>query len=401
MNRSTERPERGQSESDHPIPFARASIDDREEKAVLRVLRSGWLTTASESQAFEREFGAAVGARHAIAVSSGTAGLHLALEALGVTRGDRVVTTPYTFAASAEVIRYLDADPLFVDVREDDLNLNPDDLQRVLRDSSNVTAVIPVHIGGHSCRMDEIAEHCAGAHVPVVEDAAHAFPGTFAGRSLGTIGEVGVFSFYATKTLTTGEGGMIVTDDDALARRMSLMRLHGIDRDVWDRYRSSRPSWEYQVVEAGYKYNMPDILAAIGRVQLEKSTSFTHRRREIARAYLQGLADRDYLRLPIDSNDSSWHLFIIRIDPGRLAIDRDEFIRRLADCGVGTSVHYIPLHVMPYYRDRYGLRAEDFPVSLKAYQTAISLPIYPGLHEESVQRVIRELLRIGDDALRH
>ena len=400
MNRSTERPQRGLSEPHHAIPFARPSIDEREEAAVLRVLRSGWLTTASECQAFEREFSAAVGAQHAIAVNSGTAGLHLALEAFGVSRGDRVVTTPYTFTASAEVIRYLDADPLFVDVREDDLNLDPDELHRVLRDDPGITAVIPVHIGGHSCRMDEITEHCARAGARVVEDAAHAFPGTFAGRPLGTIGEAGVFSFYATKTLTTGEGGMIVTDDDALARRMSIMRLHGIDREVWDRYTSSRPSWEYQVVEAGYKYNMPDILAAIGRVQLEKSASSTRRRREIAGAYLSGLTGRDYLRLPNASNESSWHLFIIRIDPERLTIDRDEFIRRLAECGIGTSVHYIPLHVMPYYRDRYGLRAEDFPVSLKAYQTAISLPIYPGLHEESVQRVIREVIRIGDDTLR-
>ena len=400
MNRSTERPERGPSEANHAIPFARAAIDEREEAAVLRVLRSGWLTTASECKAFEREFGAAVGARHAITVNSGPAGLHLALEAIGVSRGDRVVTTPYTFTASAEVIRYLDADPLFVDVREDDLNLDPNELARALRDNSNVTAAIPVHIGGHSCRMDEITQHCAGAGVRVVEDAAHAFPGTFAGQPLGTIGEAGVYSFYATKTLTTGEGGMIVTNDDALARRMTMMRLHGIDREVWDRYTSSRPNWEYQVVEAGYKYNMPDILAAIGRVQLEKAASFAHRRREIARAYFRGFAKRDYLRLPIDSSESSWHLFIIRIDPDRLTIDRDEFIRRLADCGIGTSVHYIPLHVMPYYRDRYGLRAEDFPVSLKAYQTAISLPIYPGLHEESVQRVIHEVIRIGDDALR-
>ncbi|MEE8440550.1 MAG: DegT/DnrJ/EryC1/StrS family aminotransferase, partial [Spirochaetia bacterium] len=276
MSRSTDRPERGPAETDSPIPFARPAFDEREETAVLRVLRSGWLTTASECRAFEREFAAAVGVRHAIAVNSGTAGLHLALEAIGVSRSDRVVTTPYTFTASAEVIRYLDADPLFVDVREDDLNLDPDELNRVLRAGSNVTAAIPVHIGGHSCRMDEITEHCARAGVPVVEDAAHAFPGTFAGRPLGTIGEAGVYSFYATKTLTTGEGGMIVTEDDALARRMSIMRLHGIDREVWDRYTSSRPSWEYQVVEAGYKYNMPDILAAIGRVQLEKSASFTH-----------------------------------------------------------------------------------------------------------------------------
>ena len=400
MIRNTESATNGASETDRSIPFARPSIDDREEEAVLRVLRSGWLTTASECQAFEREFAAAVNTRHAIAVNSGTSGLHLALEAFGVSRGDQVVTTPYTFTASAEVIRYLDANPVFVDVREDDLNLNPDELERALGDNPKITAAIPVHIGGHPCRMDRITESCARHGVRVVEDAAHGFPGTFGGQALGTIGEAGVFSFYATKTLTTGEGGMIVTDDDALAHRMSVMRLHGIDREVWDRYTSTRPSWEYQVVEAGYKYNLPDILAAIGRVQLEKSAGLAERRRGIAAAYRWGLAQRDYLRLPVDSDESSWHLFIVRIDPDRLTIDRDEFIRRLADCGIGTSVHYIPLHIMPYYRDRYGLRPDDFPVSLRAYQRAISLPIYPGLHEESVQRIVREVIRIGDDALR-
>jgi dTDP-4-amino-4,6-dideoxygalactose transaminase len=400
MNRNTEPAPNGSASPGRKIPFARPSIDEREEEAVLRVLRSGWLTTASECLAFEREFASAVGTRHAVAVNSGTAGLHLALEAMGVSPGDRVVTTPYTFTASAEVIRYLDADPLFVDIREDDLNLDPDEVDSALRHDPKISAAVPVHVGGHACAMDQIVESCAHNGVRIVEDAAHAFPGTSGGRALGTIGDAGVFSFYATKTLTTGEGGMIVTDDDALARRVSVMRLHGIDREVWDRYTSTRPSWEYQVVEAGYKYNMPDILAAIGRVQLEKSIEMNERRRAIAAAYHRGFADRDYLRLPVESRESSWHLFVIRIDPDRLMIDRDEFIRRLADCGIGTSVHYIPLHIMPYYRDRYGLRPEDFPVSLQAYQRAISLPIYPGLHEESVQDIIHEVIRIGDDALR-
>lgn len=389
------------SQPHEPIPFARPDIDEREEAAVLRVLRSGWLTTAGECRAFEAEFRDAVGVRHAIAVNSGTAGLHLALEAVGIRRGDRVVTTPYTFTSTAQVVRYLDADPVFVDIRDDDLTIDPGLVDGALNADERVRAVIPVHVGGHSCQMDEITERCAARDVSVIEDAAHAFPGVFAGRPLGTIGRVGVYSFYATKTLTTAEGGMIVTDDANLAHRMSIMRLHGIDREVWDRYTSDRASWEYQVVEAGYKYNLPDILAAIGRVQLRKATGTTQRRRAIASAYRAALETRDYLRLPPPSAESSWHLFVVRIRPERLTIDRNEFIRKLAAKGIGTSVHYIPLHIMPYYRDRYGLRAEDFPISLNAYKTAISLPIYPGLTDSLVHRIISEVIGIGDAALRH
>lgn len=380
------------------IPFAKPSLDAAEEKAVLRVLRSGWLTTASETLAFEKEFARAVGSGHAIAVNSGTAGLHLALDAVDVKPGELVATTPYTFTSSAEVVRYMNADPLFVDVRESDLNIDPDQLQSAIKQHPNISAAIPVHLGGHACAMDEILPMCEARGIPVVEDAAHAFPGTLNGRALGTIGAAGVYSFYATKTLTTGEGGMIVTDDDRLAERMSVMRLHGIDREVWNRYTSTKPSWQYEIVDAGYKYNLPDILAAIGRVQLKKAESFLRRRREIVHAYLRGLQDHDYLRLPEDVEGSSWHLFIVRLRPEKLRIDRDEFIERLAAAGIGTSVHYIPLHLMPYYRKRYDLRPDDFPVSLRAYQSAMSLPVYPGLSDESVARVIREVTRIGDAA---
>jgi dTDP-4-amino-4,6-dideoxygalactose transaminase len=209
-----------------------------------------------------------------------------------------------------------------------------------------------------------------------------------------------VFSFYATKPITTGEGGMVVTDDDEVARRISVMRLHGIDRDAWDRYRSTKPAWEYAVVEAGYKYNMPDLLAAIGRVQLAKSESFLERRRSIARTYSDHLRDLDYLRLPPRCDQSSWHLYVIRLRSGRLTIGRNEFIQRLSNAGIGTSVHFIPLHTMPYYADRYGLRAEDFPVSLAAYQAAISLPIYPTLTDEQVARVVTAIRETGDSALR-
>lgn len=398
--------------TDDRIPFHRPSLGHEEEQAALRVLRSGWLTTAGEARAFEEEFAAVTEARHAISVSSATAGLHLALEAVGVRPDDRVVTTPYTFTSSAEVIRYLGADPLFVDVREDDLNIDPTLVARAIETAGraragrspadaggSVRAILPVHIGGHPCAIEQLCEIGETAAVAVVEDAAHAFPAERSGRALGTWGACGVYSFYATKTITTGEGGMVVTDDAGLAERMSVMRLHGIDREVWDRYTSTRPSWQYSVVEAGFKYNMPDLLAAIGRVQLTKARRFLDERRTIARRYHELLGGRDYFTLPLESGESSWHLYPIRLRLERLTIDRDEFIARLAEAGVATSVHYIPLHIMPYYRERYGLNPEDFPVSWEAYRRAISLPIYPGLSEEAVARVAEAVLAIGDGAL--
>jgi dTDP-4-amino-4,6-dideoxygalactose transaminase len=397
------------STGDH-IPFHRPSVGVEEEQAVIRVLRSGWLTTAGEARAFEREFAAAVRSEHAIAVNSATAGLHLALEAVGVKAGGRVITTPYTFTSSAEVIRYLGADPLFVDIRPDDLNIDPTAIEEALdrkrrgatstsEDDEPVEAIIPVHIGGQPCEMDTICELAHDAGIPVVEDAAHAFPASYGGKALGTWGECGVFSFYATKTITTGEGGMVVTDDPDLARRMSVMRLHGIDREVWDRYTARSPSWHYQVVEAGFKYNLPDLLAAIGRVQLARADSFLARRREIASAYRAMLGELHYLALPPECETGSWHLFVVRLETDRLSIGRDEFIERLAERGIGTSVHYIPLHLMPYYRDRYRLKPTDFPVSLDAYSRAVSLPIYPELTDEQVARIADAVRAVGDGAL--
>ena len=377
------------------IPFHRPTVGLEEEQAVVRVLRSGWLTTAREAKAFEDEFAEATGARHALAVSSATAGLHLAIEAAGVRPGDKVITTPYTFTSSAEVIRYLGADPLFVDVREDDLNIDPNLVEQAVT-GDRVRAVMPVHIGGHPAQMRRIMESANEAGVAVIEDAAHAFPGTCEGRSTGTWGTAGVYSFYATKTITTGEGGMIVTNDDALAKRMSVMRLHGIDREVWDRYTSERPSWQYDVVDAGYKYNLPDLLAAIGRVQLQRADQFASERRSIARGYTESLGSLDFLECPPDSDESSWHLYIVRLRLDRLTISRDEFIGHLSERGISTSVHYIPLHLMRYYRERYDLKPVDFPVSSRAYERVLSLPIYPGLSPEDVERITAAVRHIGE-----
>lgn len=383
------------------IPFSRPTLGGEEEIAVIDVMRSGWLTTGRVTLAFESEFAGAVGTRHALAVSSATAGLHLALEAVGVGPGDRVALSPYTFTASAEVIRYLGADPVFVDIDERSLNIDTDRLRAVCHDNPNVRAIMPVHIGGRSCRMDAIMDVAAeagkrhGHAVAVVEDAAHAYPGNDGDRMVGTVGSAGVYSFYANKTMTTGEGGMVVTDSDELAARVSTMRLHGIDRPAWDRYTAHHPAWRYDVVEAGFKYNMSDLLAAIGRVQLNKAASMCDRRRAIARRYLDAFAALPFLRLPDPDPNGSWHLFILRLADGHLSINRDQYISELSARGVGTSVHYVPLHIMTYYRDRYGLNPDDYPVSLRCYQSALSLPIYPGLTDNEVERVITAVIEVG------
>ncbi|HUX12372.1 MAG TPA: DegT/DnrJ/EryC1/StrS family aminotransferase, partial [Spirochaetia bacterium] len=322
------------------IPFAKPSIGPREEDAVMRVLRSGWLTTGAETRSFEEEFRSAVGAKHALAVNSATAGLHLAVDAAGIGAGDRVAMSPYTFASTAEVVRYVGADPLFVDIARDSYNVDANRLADALGREGRIRAVIPVHIAGDPCDMDRIIALAREYKLPVIEDAAHGFPAKSGDRILGTLGAVGVYSFYATKTITTGEGGMIVTDDDGLARRMSTMRLHGIDREIWDRYSTRGASWRYEVVEPGYKYNMTDIAAAMGRVQLARTDEFHRRRIAIATRYDDAFAGRDYLRLPPRHDDHSWHLYIIRVVSDRLSISRDEFIEELAEAGIGTSVHF-------------------------------------------------------------
>lgn len=383
-----------------PIPFARPSIGAEEEAGVLAVLRSGWLTTGPVTARFEEAFAQAVGTPHALALNSATAGLHLALESLGTGPGSLVLTTPYTFTATAEVVRYLGADVRFVDVEEGTANLDPRRLEAALaeaaREGRRLAAVVPVHVGGRSCDMEAIGAAADRRGVPVVEDCAHAFPVVHRGRMLGTWGAAGVFSFYATKTITTGEGGMVVTRRDDLARRIRVMRLHGIDRDVWNRYTAANGSWRYDVVEPGYKYNLTDLASAIGLAQLAKAETFLHLRRRVARAYLAGLGGCDFLDLPEDAEDNGWHLFIVRLRAGSLSIDRDRFVAELQQRGIGTSVHFIPLHLMSYWRRRYGLKPEDFPVALRLYRAAVSLPLYPSLTDEEIERVVAAVRATGE-----
>lgn len=381
-----------------PIPFARPSLGREEEEAVIAVMRTGWLTTGEVAARFEEEFARFAGCRHALALCSATAGLHLCLEALGVGPGSAVVTTPYTFAATAEVIRYMGADPLFVDIDRETLNIDPAALRRALearrKAGGRVSAMIPVHVAGLPCDMTAIGEISREFGVPVVEDAAHAFPVRTGGRLVGTFGDAGVYSFYATKPITTGEGGMVVTDRDDLARRIRLMRLHGIDRDIWNRYTSATASWRYDVVAPGFKYNLTDMAAAIGRVQLTKADALLDRRKAIARRYREAFRGMDELVPPPAADAHAWHLFIVRLREGALSIDRERFIDELQARGIGVSVHFIPLHIMSYYRDTYGLRPEDFPVALECYRACMSLPLYPSMTDGEVERVVRAVTEI-------
>jgi dTDP-4-amino-4,6-dideoxygalactose transaminase len=382
------------------IPFSRPSLDHEEEEAVLAVLRSGWLTTGEITALFEKEFAKVVGTRHALALNSGTAGLHLSLEAVGVGPGSVVLTTPYTFTATAEVVRYLGADPAFVDIDVSTLNIDVGRLEASLEAFSasgrRVSAIIPVHVAGLPCDMEGIRHLSLKYGVPVVEDAAHAFPVRVADRYLGTWGDAGVYSFYANKTITTGEGGMVATDRDELAARIRVMRLHGIDREVWNRYTAPGASWKYDVVAAGYKYNLTDIAAAIGRVQLRKAQAFLSRRKEIARRYIGALSSLDFVSLPPWTEDHAWHLFIIRVNEKKLGLTRDQFFDEMQKRGIGVSVHFIPLHMMTYYRDRYGLKPEDFPAAREAFLECVSLPLSASLSEEEVERVIAAVAEIGN-----
>lgn len=374
------------------IPFSRPVLGNAEEQAVLEVMRSGWLTTGKVTQAFEAEFAAYVGVPHALAVNSATAGLHLALEALGVGPGDLCAVPDYTFTATAEVVRYLGADPVFIDSRADSPNLDLDRLEEVLANRT-IKVVLPVHLAGEPVDWNRLAALRDRYGFRIVEDAAHVFPAAGPGGFYGTLGDVGVYSFYANKNMTTGEGGMIVTRDDALAQRMKVMRLHGIDRDAFARFTSKAASWEYAVVAPGFKYNMTDIASAIGRVQLGRADGFWCERQRLVRRYQERLASETGLELPLWRDDHAWHVFSVLLPRNR---DRAAFVRDLTTAGVGTSVHYIPLHRMPYWRDRYALQERDFPQAETRYHRTVSLPLYPALSDAQVDRVcarVRNLLR--------
>ena len=375
------------------IPFHRPSITAPERDAVMSVLDSGWLTTGERTMAFESAVAAAVGTRHAVAVNSATAALHLALEALHVAPEDEVVVPTYTFAACGEVVRYMGARPRLADVDARTMNATVETIEAQLRPSTK--AIIVVHFGGLMADVEGITALASSRGIAVIEDAAHALPASRNGRAAGSIGAAGALSFYATKTVTTGEGGMLVTDDDAIADRARVMRLHGISRDAWKRY-TSAGSWYYEIEDAGFKYNMTDLAAAIGIVQLERAESMRVARERIADRYASAIgsaAFADAIELPAGPEPGevhAWHLFPIRLRDGG-ADRRAAIIDRLRDAGVGTSVHFIPLHLHPYYRRTYGYAAADLPVATREYEREISLPIYPDLTDAEVERVVEAL----------
>ena len=369
------------------LPFSEPLVGEEEIASVVECLRSGWLTTGAKVREFEQDFAAYVGCQHALAVNSCTAALHLALEAVGVGPGDEVITCPMTFTATAAVIEHLGASPALVDCERSTLNLDPAQIEA--RITPRTRAILPIHFGGQACEMDEILRIAHAHGLPVIEDAAHALPTRYRGRMIGTLGDITCFSFYATKTLTTGEGGMAVTERADLADRMRLMHLHGMSRDAWKRY-TQNGSWSYEILAPGYKYNLTDIAASIGIHQLRRAEAFHARRREIARRYNEALSGLRGIEVPEvrDEAGHAWHLYVLRLVPGALTLDRDTFIARLVAMNIGVSVHFIPLHLHPYYRDKYGFAPTDFPNAYEAFQGIVSLPIYPKMTDDDVQDVI-------------
>jgi perosamine synthetase len=375
------------------IPFHRPSMTDREVAAAADVLRSGWLTTGPKAHALEAAMAERLGVKHALAVNSATAALHLALEAWGVGPDDDVVVPTMTFTSCGEVCAYLGARVVLADVGDDAL-LGPEQLAAVLTDGTRV--VMPVHFGGLG--IDVAALRAVAPSARMLEDAAHALPASVRGRPVGRLGDAAALSFYATKTMTTGgEGGMLLTDDDAVAARAAVMRLHGISADAWDRY-GAGGTWAYEVVEAGFKDNMTDLAAAIGLVQLERLEEMAEARGRIAAQYDGAFASSPLLEIPPrrDGDQHAWHLYIVRIDLERVSIDRAEVIRRLGEAGIGASVHFIPLHLHPHYQGRYGYRPGDFPVAERIFQSSISLPIWPDMTAGQVDRVATTLLELLD-----
>jgi dTDP-4-amino-4,6-dideoxygalactose transaminase len=375
------------------LPYHLPSIGDAEIASVVETLRSGWLTTGPKSRQFEAAFASAVGAEHAVAVNSCTAGLHLALEAVGVGRGDEVIVPTMTFAATAEVVTYLGATPVLVDSQRDTYNMDPEAVAAAI--GPQTRAIIPVHYAGQACDMSELMGVAAARGLKVIEDAAHALPASYRGTPVGRIGDITCFSFYATKTLTTGEGGMITTNDRAMADRMRMMSLHGISKDAWKRY-TAEGSWYYEVLHPGCKYNLTDIAAALGLEQLKRQDEFRAARARIARCYTEAFSDLEEITCPIARPDRehAWHLFAIEIDPTKLQVTRNAFIEALRAEGIGTSVHFIPLHLHPYYRDRFQYQPGDFPRAFAAYERMISLPIYPAMSDGDVQDVIHSVRTI-------
>ena len=403
--------------SEIKVPFHRAAITKAEEDAVLDVLRSGWLTTGKYALEFEKKFSAAVTSKDdekkdrspviSLAVNSNTSGMILAMEACGVKAGRAVITTPYTFVSTAACARHLNADVYFADIEKDSYSIDPDKIEEILKkDAQNghkVQAIVPVHIAGNVCNMKRILELAEKYSTPdhkiyVIEDAAHSFPSETSEGFAGTIGDAGVFSFYVTKTITTAEGGMVCTRNPELAKRMTVMRMHGMDRTTWDRYTSPRASWEYDIIAPGYKFNLPDVLAAIGCCQVDRANLFFEQRKKIVEIYNQAFSKLDFIQLPPDGEGNSWHLYLMRILPEKLTIGRDDFAKKMQTAGLGISVHFIPIFHFTYWKELYpDFTAENYPMAEDHYNRTISIPLYPDMKVEDAELVIETVTKIGKE----
>ena len=380
------------------VPFFKASIGKEEEDAVLRVMRSGWLTTGKEALAFEKEFAQKINVPYALCVNSNTSGMILAMEACGIKEGDAVITTPYTFVSTATSARHLNADVYFADVEKNSYSISPESIEKILESpkGKNVKAIVPVHIAGNVCNMDKIMSLAKKYNVRVIEDCAHSFPSLTDSGYAGAIGDIGVFSFYATKTITTAEGGMVTTKDPELAKRMTVMRLHGMDRTTWDRYTSPRASWEYDIIAPGFKCNLPDILAAIGCVQLERADEFYIKRKEHVEKFNEAFSKLDFVELPPDSKGNAWHLYLLRLNLDKLDCDRNTFAKELQEMGLGISMHFIPLFHFTYWKNLYpDFTAENYPNAQKQYSRTITLPLWPDMSDEMVSYVIECVQKAG------
>ncbi len=384
------------------IPFSKVDCSGNELKYVREVIESGWLTTAGKCMEFEKRFAEKVGGKYACAVNSATAALHLACEAVGIGPGDKVFVPTMTFTASAEVIRYMGADPVFLDVEYGTCLITPAILEDAIQKHPGAKALMLVHFGGQAAEMGEhggkpgLVDVCRAHGLKLIEDAAHAFPTRYRGRMIGAFGDVTCFSFYANKTITTGEGGMLVTEDEAIYKRAKVMRLHGINRDIWDRFTAKKANWEYDVVAPGFKYNLPDVAAAIGLAQLERADEFRTERQRCAEYYFKGLANILCLDLPVchgAKEDHSWHLFCVVLNE-KSPVERNRFIELMNEAGIGLSVHYKPLHRMTYYRERYGLNPEDYPNAERHWRGVVTLPVYPGLKEDDLAYVCETVRRL-------
>ncbi len=372
------------------LPFHRASIDEQDIESVVRVLRSGWLTTGSEVRQFEGAFARYVGARNAVALSSCTAALHLALAAIGLQEGDEVILPTMTFSSTSEVVLYFKARPILVDCQANSFQADPMAIERAI--TSRTRAIIAVHFAGIPADIEAILDIARRHKLIVIEDAAHALPTRYKGKMIGTFGDITCFSFYATKTITTGEGGMMTTENAEVADRVRMLSQHGISKDAYKRY-TAEGSWRYEILDVGYKYNMTDIQAALGLAQLAKSDVLRAKRDRVAGVYTAALSSLDAYETPAVPVDvqHAWHLYVLKVNPDALSISRDRVIEELKERGIGTSVHFIPLHTHPYYQQKLGYRTGQFPHAENHFERAISLPLFPGMTNDDTERVVEAL----------